>query len=454
MHRRVAIIGGGAAAAALLGELLERQPPQTLHLDWYTGSPTPARGVAYATRSDRHLLNVRAASMGMFAGKPQGFLDFVQREEPSVAGTDFLPRRRYGDYLEAEVARALALGKVHGHDVQIVPFAADAVVPEADGVTVFRGEEGRRVDAAVLAIGALSPQPLAGVDAGALASGRYVVDPWPLLAAPPAAAPVHVAVIGLGLTAADVLLELAARWPATRFTAISRHGLLPEPHLRSTALPSGDSAELIEAMQDAPEVRRWLHLLREAIAQEEDWRSVIDSLRPHTPALWATLPPEQRRRFQRHARWAWERARHRMPPKVAEGLATLEQAGRLHRQRGHVHRVEPDGGGLRLELRPHGGGAHELLHADLVVQSVGMDFDVARTPHPLMRQLVVNRHVLPDPLGLGCQATPQGRLLHEGGAWSRLFAIGSLLRGTLWESTAMPEIRQQARAVADQLLAE
>jgi uncharacterized NAD(P)/FAD-binding protein YdhS len=30
--------------------------------------------------------------------------------------------------------------------------------------------------------------------------------------------------------------------------------------------------------------------------------------------------------------------------------------------------------------------------------------------------------------------------------------IGSLLRGTLWESTAMPEIRQQARHLADQLL--
>jgi len=454
MYRRVALIGGGAASAALLGELLERQPPQPLHLDWYAGSGTPARGVAYATRSDRHLLNVRAASMGMFAGKPQGFLDYVQREDPSVAGTDFLPRRRYGDYLEAEVARALALGKVHGHDVQIVPFDADAVVPEADGVTVFRGEEGRRVDAAVLAIGALPPQPLAGVAADALASGRYAVDPWTLLAAPPAGSPGHVAVIGLGLTAADVLLELAAHWPATRFTAISRHGLLPEPHLRSTALPSGDSGELIEAMQDAPEVRRWLHLLREAIAQEEDWRSVIDSLRPHTPALWATLTPEQRRRFQRHARWAWERARHRMPPAVAEGLAALERAGRLRRGRGHVHRVEPDGDGLRLELRPHGGGAHESLHADWVVQSTGMDSDVARTPHPLMRQLVVNRHVLPDPLGLGCQATPQGRLLHAGGAWPRLFAIGSLLRGTLWESTAMPEIRQQARAVADQLLAD
>ena len=97
MHRRVAIIGGGAAAAALLGELLERQTPQALHLDWYTGGGTPARGVAYGTRSDRHLLNVRAASMSLFAGKPQGFLDFVQREDPSIAGTDFLPRRRYGE---------------------------------------------------------------------------------------------------------------------------------------------------------------------------------------------------------------------------------------------------------------------------------------------------------------------------------------------------------------------
>ncbi|MEW9571475.1 FAD/NAD(P)-binding protein [Rhodanobacter sp. Si-c] len=454
MHRRVAIIGGGAAAAALLGELLERRPPHPLHLDWYTGGGALARGVAYATRSDHHLLNVRAASMGMFAGKPQGFLDFMQREDPSVAGTDFLPRRCYGDYLEAEVARAMALGKVHGHDVQVVPFAADAVVPEADGVTVFRGEETRRVDAAVLAIGTLPPQPLAGVDAEALASGRYVVDPWPLLAAPPAVAPAHVAVIGLGLTAVDVLLELAARWPDTRFTAISRHGLLPEPHLRTTALPSGDSAELIEAMLDAPDVHRWLRLLREAIAQEEDWRSVIDSLRPHIPALWAELPMEQRTRFQRHARWAWERVRHRMPPPVHASLAALERDGRLRRLRGHLQAADVDGDGLRLELRPHGGGALQVLQAGLAVQSVGMDFDVARTPHPLMRQLVVNRHVLPDPLGLGCQATPHGRLLHEGGVWPRLFAIGSLLRGTLWESTAMPEIRQQARAVADQLLAE
>jgi uncharacterized NAD(P)/FAD-binding protein YdhS len=30
--------------------------------------------------------------------------------------------------------------------------------------------------------------------------------------------------------------------------------------------------------------------------------------------------------------------------------------------------------------------------------------------------------------------------------------LGSLMRGTRWESTAMPEIRQQARSIARQLL--
>jgi uncharacterized NAD(P)/FAD-binding protein YdhS len=462
MFRRVAIIGGGAAAATLLGELLERRSPQPLHLDWYTGGGTLARGVAYGTGSERHLLNVRAASMSMFAGKPRGFLDFVQRDDPAIAGTDFLPRRRYGDYLEAEVAYALEQGRTHGHDVHVIPFAVDALVPERDSVTVIHGEESHQVDAAVLALGTLPPRPLSGVSAAALDSGRYIVDPWKLLAAasidPP---PRKVVVIGLGLTAVDVLLELSARWPQTEFTALSRHGVLPEAHLHAAAAPVGDSAELIEAMHDAPDVRRWLHLLREAIAQDHttDWRTIIDSLRPHTPGLWRELPGEQRARFLRHARWAWERARHRMPPQVREMIATLERDGRLRRQRGRMQSIELVDDALQLKLAPGHTGEARTLSADLVIQTTGLDTDVRRTNDRLVSQLLTNAHILPDPLGLGVLASPDGHLQrdgqhHDSKYWSHLFALGSLLRGTLWESTAMPEIRQQARHLADQLLAD
>ena len=455
MFRRVAIIGGGAAPATLLSELLERESAQPLQLDWFTGGGTPARGVAYGTASERHLLNVRAASMSMFAGKPRGFLDFVQRDDPAIAGTDFLPRHRYGDYLEAEVARALQHGKTRGHHVNILPFAVDALVPERDGVTVIHGEESHRADAAVLALGALPPQPLAGVDAAALASGRYVVDPWPLLARaaelqPP---PRKVVLIGLGLTAVDVLLELSVQWPQATFVAISRHGRLPEAHLPAAAAPSGDGAELVEAMHDAPEIRRWMRLLREAIAQEgTEWRAVVDSLRPHLPALWAELSPEQRARFMRHARWAWERVRHRMPPQVHEAIAALERDGRLQRQRGRVQAVALAGDALRLTVG-HAGASH-TLDADLVIQTVGLETDLRRCNHRLLSQLLTNAHIAPDPLGLGVQADSDGHLRYGERCWPNLFAIGSLLRGTLWESTAMPEIRQQARHLADQLLGD
>ena len=453
MYRRVAIIGGGAAAAALLSELLERQLPQPLHLDWYTGGGTPARGVAYGTRSDKHLLNVRAASMSMFAGKPRGFLDFAQRGDHTIAGTDFLPRRLYGDYLEAEVAHALERASAAGHDVRVLPFTVDAVVPENGGVTVMHGEESSHADAAVLALGSLPPQPLTGVSEAAIESGRYVVEPWSFLASvEPDPRPRKIVLIGLGLTAVDVLLELSARWPNATFEAISRHGLLPEPHLEAASAPADDSGELIESMRDAPDIRTWIRLLREAIAHSTDWRTVVDSLRPHTPSLWAALPDAERARFLRHARWAWERVRHRMPPQVMTTMLGLEDQGRLHRRCGRLQAVDVAGDKIRLDIRASHGDAIETMEADLVIQTVGLNTDVRRTRHPLVRQLATNGHVTPDPLGLGCVASVEGRLQHDSQTWPHFYAIGTLLRGVLWESTAMPEIRQQARQLADRLI--
>lgn len=466
MFRRVAIIGGGAAGAALLSELVAQAlaraaPAAALHLDWFTGVTGPlARGVAYATDWPHHLLDVRAASMSMFAGKPRGFLDFAQRNDPAAAGTDFLPRRLYGDYLEAEVGQTLAQARGGGIDVRVMPLEVDAVVPETGAVTLVHGERNTRVDAAVLALGALPPQPLAGVGADALASGRYVVDPWPLLArVQPDAAPRHVLLLGSGLTAVDVLLELSERWPDAHFTVVSPHGQLPEPHLPVSSAPADDSAELVEALGEDPSIRRWLRLLRETMATTRDWRVVVDSLRLHTPTLWASLPDSERSRFLRHARWAWERARHRMPPQVAARMAELEQAGRMQRRRGRMLSVRVAGERLELQFAARDDGAASTVLAstvlaDLAIQATGLETDVRRTPHRLLSQLRTNRHITPDPHGLGLRAMPDGRVCRDGQPWSRLWAIGSLLRGTLWESSAMPEIRQQARGLAARLLAD
>ena len=215
-------------------------------------------------------------------------------------------------------------------------------------------------------------------------------------------------------------------------------------------MPPGDSMDLIEAMQDAPETRLWMKLLREAMADGGEWRAIIDSLRPFTPMLWAELSPTERARFVRHARWAWDRARHRMPPQVAESIASLEQAGRLDRQRGRLHSVILDGADVQVTTRR--AGETHVQSADLVIQAIGMNTNVRDTDHRLISQLLTNAHVTPDPLGLGLVSSVDGHLMHNGKPWPNFFAIGSLLRGTLWESTAMPEIRQQARNISRQLL--
>ena len=60
----------------------------------------------------------------------------------------------------------------------------------------------------------------------------------------------------------------------------------------------------------------------------------------------------------------------------------------------------------------------------------------------------------PGPLGLGLAVDGDGRLLDRAGEPSdALWAIGPLRRGALLETTAIPEIRQQAAALA-QLLPE
>ena len=53
---------------------------------------------------------------------------------------------------------------------------------------------------------------------------------------------------------------------------------------------------------------------------------------------------------------------------------------------------------------------------------------------------------------MGVVAQADGQLINGSGQLQRgLFAIGSLLRGSLWECTAMPEIRKAAHRMARDL---
>ena len=59
----------------------------------------------------------------------------------------------------------------------------------------------------------------------------------------------------------------------------------------------------------------------------------------------------------------------------------------------------------------------------------------------------------PDPLHLGLETADDGALVDAAGRPSRIiFAIGPVRKGSLWETTAVPELREQAVALAGRLL--
>jgi uncharacterized NAD(P)/FAD-binding protein YdhS len=451
--QRIIVVGGGAAGSAVTGELL-RQGPAALDLIWLVGPRAPGRGVAYSTPAEHHLLNVRAAAMGLFGDDVGAFAAFARVRQPAVGDADFLPRAWYGDYVEAVLAREIARARQRGVRVRVLSTDATAVRgDDARGYVVTTADDERiAADGVVLAIGALPSEPLSTVSTEARASSAYAPNPWHW--PEPKRAPDRVVVLGTGLTAVDAVQTAVRLWPHAQVTAVSRHGRLPQSHA-ATVLPAyARSAQLGDALRARPRIAMWLTLLRAAAADAADWRAVIDGLRGETKALWHVLDAAERRRFLRHLRWLWESVRHRLPPATAAELARLRLQGRLKVVAGRILSIG-GAGPLVVRVRPRGTETTRTFAADLVIQATGFNLSTSSSDHRLVRQMIDDGTAQPDELDLGLAADGEGRLFAcDGRPASGLRCVGTLLRGSVWECSGLPEIRALAASIATQMPAE
>lgn len=447
----IAIIGGGAAGAALFGALLSRDASDTVH--WVAGNaPCTGRGVAYSTPHDHHLLNVRAGGMGLYLDADESFVEYGAKHRPGSKPTDFLPRRLFGEYIESQLDQRLRDAKQRNRRFDIVTATASAIKAVGDRYEIALDDGGTvTAERIVLALGALPPRPLRTVSRRALGSSAYVLDPWSLIARP--SHPRRLIVIGTGLTAIDTLISASIRWPDVELVAVSRHGLPPFVHPALPVDPFSQQAELNARLLACDGPGPVLAEIRRTFREHPhvDWRSVIDGMRPINARLWQLFTPRQRRQFLRHARWLWESARHRVAPQSAEIIQQLRDEGRLQIHAARVLGVDGDGP-LDVTVQSRENQLVTTLQSDIVVQATGLDTAVAFAEHPLVSGLLRDGLASADPLQLGVLAEPDGRLINAvGEIQPGLHAIGSLLRGNLWECTAMPEIRIAADALATRL---
>jgi uncharacterized NAD(P)/FAD-binding protein YdhS len=432
----VAIVGAGASGTLAAVHLLRSGRARIVLID----PALHGLGVAYSTKDKQHLLNVPAAAMSGLADEPADFLDWCRARGVQAEPEDYLPRRLYGAYLQELLARFGERPRL-----EIVRERVENVLePLFHGGVRLSLSGGRTLvaDAVVLALGNPPPAPLHAVPASCEAS--VIDDPWAPAALRRLRRARRVAILGSGLTAVDVALSVLSRNPDAKVSAVSRHGWLPRAQLpgrpsqpRTPELEHGCSLEQILATVG-----------RDLAARPQAWREVVDGLRPLTTKLWQGLTRAERERFERELRAPWEVHRHRLAPPVAARVDELLAGGRLAVSSGGIRSLRPASAGrVRVELRDG-----YLLDVDVLVNATGPSRSVSACADPLTRRLLASGRARPDELGIGLATSPDGALIDVEGEVSRsCFTLGPPRRGELLESTAIPEIRAQAAALASLL---
>ncbi len=444
----VAVVGAGAAAVSSLLNWQRGEAASRPRMLWIAPAEANGAGVAYASHDPQHRLNVRARRMSAIEDLPNDFVDFLRARDGDADPDAFYPRADYAAYLHL---RLQALLQEPGFE----HWPTTAIgAHRVNGSWQIAGANGRirHAQTLVLAAGTLPTRCLRGVATELREDGRYQVDPWHFARHPPALARrPDIWIVGTGLTAVDMALTAARQYPDARIHLLSRHGSLPAVQTHPAALSAADGAALVARLENESRLSRWLCEVRRAMAQCADWRSVMECLRPVTVSLWRGLGRVERARFLRHLRWAWDSARHRMAPAVNEQLRELMSTGRLQIHAGRMLSVRAaDANGVVMAYQPRGSEITRLQRAELVIQACGLENRASAESPGLIGDLLSCGHVRPDPLGLGLDVDGENAAVDQYGRTADdLWVIGALAQGSLWESTAMPDIRlHAARAIS------
>ena len=395
-----------------------------------------ARGVAYSTTEPAHLLNVPADGMSAWAGDPDHFARRFEAEGGDRCG--FAQRRFFARYLGEMLDKAVSTGCI-----ELVEKTAVGGTHEGSGWRVsFDDGSSIGARALVLAVGNQEPESLRAFEG---VGSRFIRNPW---GADARAAVQELAksgetalLVGTGLTMVDLVLSLDAAGHRGRIIALSRRGLVPRGH--------ADYQPVFVEQEEVPtgSVRALWRWLRQRGA-EVGWRAAVDSLRPYSHPLWQSLSVDQQRRFLRHARPWWDVHRHRIAPEVAATVARMVAGGRLEIVAGRIVSARETKMSLDVEFRRRRASAVHSMTFGYGFNCTGPLHSITRSKGPLLRSLLDAGQVQPDRLGIGLEIDGTCR------AGEHLWAMGPLTKGRYWEIIAVPDIRDQADQVADDIQRE
>ncbi len=459
--KTVTIIGGGFSGT-MAAVNLARLSDEALKIVLVNDRHPLGRGIAYSTTRSEHLLNVAARNMSAVPDHPGHFLDWLHTRsdfsdlpEPQLREM-YVPRRVYGDYLRSLLQNYLApIDSHHPAEIEIIEAEAVDIVPSSkDGSADVVLNNGDKIasDRILLATGNQPPARLGREETEEFKHPQYCPDPWGNWRKRIPNSSENIVIVGTGLSMVDSFLTLEELGWRGQLIAISRNGMIPQSHFRGIDYP-----DFLPENPESVGLAGMYALLKTHCEQltrlGENPGLVVDRLRPFTQRIWQKFSLEEKQQFLKHYAARWNVIRHRIAQPIHQRLTEAITEGRVKVQRGSLEEIRANGGSLEVVTKTPDGD-QQIIPGGLVINCTGPNAGFSYTKVKLFQNLLQRGLIIPDELDMGIQVGPDFTVIDANGvSSSKLYAMGALMKGTLWETIAVPELRGQAMRVAEMMIA-
>jgi uncharacterized NAD(P)/FAD-binding protein YdhS len=460
--KNIAIIGGGFSGTMTAVQLIKKASSK-LSICIIEPAGKLFKGAAYNSYSDKHLLNVAAAKMSGFADQPEHFLNWVMAQDAyktkdrELTSNSFLPRNIYGNYLSSIWEDALQLAATKGIEINWLQnrvtklnYSSSSITLQLDNNTNVTCEK------CVLATGNMLPRNPLIHDSSVLDNKNYFQNPWQLSAVINKPKNLPVLIIGNGLTMVDTVIGLTEYGFKGTIYAVSPNGFNILPHRHNGIEYKGLDEELIDGLtlhQIVTIINRHIKSVREFGISAEP---IVDALRPKVQKIWKNLSTQEKQQFMSRLRHLWGVARHRIPLHIHDKIQTMRVEGKLLVKSGKILTIQENLDVFQVGYWDKKMNEKIELQVSSIINCTGPETDLSRVPEHFLHACLNEGIISQDPLKLGIAAETTTYKVKDqkGNTKHNLFTLGSNLKGELWESTAVNELRLQAEKLAEQLLLE
>ena len=184
--------------------------------------------------------------------------------------------------------------------------------------------------------------------------------------------------------------------------------------------------------------------------------SIIDALRPLSHKIWLGLSDDEKAKFMSRLRHLFGVARHRIPLHIYDKIQRLRIDGKLHIQSGNLINIMEENGVIEVTYYDKKLNASKTIQVSRVINCTGPETDLSKMESNFISQCIHEGLFSQDELKLGLKTNVENFKLisKEGKEIRNIYTLGSNLKGELWETAAVNELRQQANSVAKVILSE